>query len=183
MRVVLVFVALITLGLIATVGCVESVPTPTPTPTPTPALQETYLKSVQRWAYGLGISLSERAIYSEAAIDPLSVLEAASLDPLISDRPSWMSNFDIMFSALEHIYLDDSSNVALKGKPVPSFERRAEGIKDQLRTMIRQYGVWKADPYENTDAFERLTEAHVAAFRAAEQLNLDAIKAMNTGAY
>ena len=35
MRVVLAFVALITLGLVAVVGCGESVPTPTPTPTPT----------------------------------------------------------------------------------------------------------------------------------------------------
>ena len=178
MRFVLLFVALITLGLVVACG-----KPPPPTPTPTPTLQETYLKSVQRWAYGLGISLSERAIYSEAAIDPLSVLEAASLDPLISDRPSWMSNFDGMVTTLDVLYLDPERHLAFRGLPVPSFERRAEGIKDQLRTMIREYGVWKADPYENIDAFERLTEAHAAAFRAAEQLNLDAIKAMNTGDY
>ena len=178
MRVVLVFVALITLGLIATVGCGESAPTPTPTQTP----QEVYLKSVNRWAFQLEINLGERAIYSEAAIDPMSVLEAATLDPLTSERPSWMSNFDIMFSAIE-IFLDSSSTYAFKGVPVPSIERRAERIKDQLRTMVREYESWKTDPYGNTDAFEGLAEVHVSAFSAVGQLKLDAIKAMNTGEY
>ena len=175
MRVVLAFVALITLGLIATVGCGESVPTPIPTPT----LQETYLKSVQRWVYGLGITLGERELYEQ---DPISIIEAASIDPLAEARPSWMALFEGMIRVLEPIYVDPQDS-PFEGLPVPSFESRVEGIKNLLRAMTREYWHWKADPYENIDAFERLTEAHAAAFRAAEQLNLDAIKAMNTGEY
>ena len=172
MRFVLLFVALITLGLIATVGCGESVPTPTPTPT----LQETYLKSVQRWVYGLGITLGERELYEQ---DPISIIEAASIDPIVEERPSWMANFEGTIRVLEPIYVESE----FEGKAVPSFESRVEGIKNLLRAMTREYWNWKEDPYGNIGAFERLTEAHVAAFRAAEQLNLDAIKAMNTGDY
>ncbi len=173
MRVVLVFIALITLGLV--VACGEAEPTPTPTPT----LEETYLKSVQRWVYGLGITLGERELYEQ---DPISIIEAASLDPLISDRPSWMSNFEGMIRVLEPIYVDPQDS-PFEGLPVPSFKSRVEGIKNLSRAMTREYWHWKEDPYGNIGAFERLTEAHAAAFRAAEQLNLDAIKAMNTGEY
>ena len=171
MRVVLVFIALITLGLVAACGG-ESPPTPTPTPT----LQETYLKSVQRWAYGLGITLGERELYEQ---DPISIIEAASIDPLAEARPSWMVNFEGTIRVMEPIYVESE----FEGKAVPSFEGRVEGIKNLLRAMTREYWNWKEDPYGNIGAFERLTEAHVAAFRAAEQLNLDAIKAMNTGDY
>ena len=171
MRVVLAFVALITLGLVAACGG-ESPPTPTPTPT----LQETYLKSVQRWAYGVGITLGERELYEQ---DPISIIEAASIDPIVEERPSWMALFEGTIRVLEPIYVESE----FEGKAVPSFESRVEGIKNLLRAMTREYWNWKEDPYENIDAFERLTEAHVAAFRAAEQLNLDAIKARNTGDY
>ena len=153
----------------------ESVPTPTPPSTP----EEVYLKSVQRWVYGLGITLGERELYEQ---DPISIIEAASLDPLISDRPSWMSNFEGMIRVLEPIYVDPQDS-PFEGLPVPSFKSRVEGIKNLSRAMTREYWNWKEDPYGNTDAFQRLTEAHAAAFRAAEQLNLDAIKAMNTGEY
>ena len=175
MRFVLLFIALITLGLAAAVGCGESVPTPTPTPT----LQETYLKSVQRWAYGLGITLGERELYEQ---DPISIIEAASIDPIVEERPSWMALFEGMIRVLEPIYVDPQDS-PFEGLPVPSFERRVDGIKDLVRAMTREYWNWKDDPYGNIGAFERLTQAHGAAFRAAEQLNLDAIKAVNTGEY
>ncbi len=171
MRVVLVFIALITLGLVA--ACGGEAP---PTPTPTPTLQETYLKSVQRWAYGVGITLGERELYEQ---DPISIIEAASIDPIVEERPSWMALFEGTIRVLEPIYVESE----FEGKAVPSFESRVEGIKNLLRAMTREYWNWKEDPYENIDAFERLTEAHAAAFRAAERLNLDAIKARNTGEY
>ena len=179
MRVVLVFVALITLGLIATVGCGESVPTPTPTPT----LQETYLDSMQKWAFFVEIHLKERELYEQAAIDPTSVLEAVSIDPSDPSRPLWMTDFDYMVTTLDFLYLDPERHLAFRGLPVPSFERRADTIKHHLRTMMREYELWKADPYGNTDAFERLAQSHGYAFLSAGKLNLDAIKAMNTGEY
>ena len=178
MRVVLAFVALITLGLVA--ACGGELP---PTPTPTPTTQETYLKSVQRWAFLLQNTLSERELYEEAAIDPLAVLEAATIDPSTTSRPIWMANFDVMIGSLDFLYLDPASTFAFKGKPVSKVEVRADGIKQNLRTMIREYELWKADPYGNADALERLADVHVYAFRAVSQLNLDAIKAMNTGDY
>ena len=54
-----------------------------------------------------------------------------------------------------------------------------------IRTIPQRLheGLWKADPYGNTDAFERLAQSHGYAFLSAGKLNLDAIKAMNTGDY
>ncbi len=179
MRVVLLFVALITLGLAAAVGCGESVPTPTLTLTP----QEVYLQSVQRWAYFLEFALSDQDIYREAAFDPSVVNEAATMDPLKELRPGWMSNFDTMINLLDVIYLDPDRHFSFKGEPVPRFERTANGIMDKLRIMMREYELWKADPYRNADAFERLRAAHMSAHFSASKLNIDAIRASNTGDY
>ena len=179
MRFVLLFVALITLGLIATVGCGESAPMPTPTPTP----QEVYLKSVQRWAYFLEFALSDQDIYREAAFDPSVVNEAATMDPLKELRPEWMSNFDTMVNLLDFIYLDPDRHFSFDGIPVPEFQEDAEYIQDQLRIMIKEYAIWKADPYGNADAFERLRAAHMPAHFAAGKLNIDAIRASNSGGY
>ena len=179
MRFVLVFIALITMGLAAAVGCGESVPTPTPTPT----LEETYLKSVQRWAYFLEFALSDQDIYREAAFDPSVVNEAATMDPLKELRPGWMSNFDTMINLLDVIYLDPDRHFSFDGIPVPEFQEDAEHIQDQLRIMIKEYAIWKADPYGNADAFRRLKGAHSAAHFSASKLNIDAIRASNTGDY
>ena len=179
MRVALLLVAFIVLGLAAAVGCGESVPTPTPTLTP----QEVYLQSVQRWAYFLEIDLSAQDIYREAAFDPSVVNEAATMDPLKELRPEWMSNFDATINLLDVIYLDPDRHFSFDGIPVPEFQEDAEHIQDQLRIMIKEYAIWKADPYGNADAFERLRAAHMSVHFAAGKLNIDAIRASNTGDY
>ena len=179
MRVALLLVAFIVLGLAAAVGCGESVPTPTPTLTP----QEVYLQSVQRWAYFLEIALSDREIYQEALWDQSVVNEAALMDPLTEQRPLWLSSLDGTISTLDFIYLDPGRHFSFKGEPVPRFERTANGIMDKLRIMMREYELWKADPYRNADAFERLRAAHMSAHFSASKLNIDAIRASNTGDY
>ena len=169
-------------AVVAVVGFVQCgpEPAPTPTPTPTPTLEETYLKSLQRWAYVLGLTLSERGLYEQAAADPLSVIEATTMDPAFEIRPLWMQNFDLMIRELDPLYLNPESTFAFKGLQVQHFHVRANSIKDQLRTMIREYELWKADPHGNIDALERLAAAHVSAYQAAEKLNLDVVKALNT---
>ena len=169
----LMLVALTALGLVAACGDEpEAVPTPSP--------QEVYLTSVHRWAFLLEQALSERRLYSQ---ESSAILRVSTIDPVTSPRPLWMTNFDLMIRSLELIYLHPSSIYAFKGVPVPSIERSANQVKNFLRIMSRAYETWMKNPYQNTNAFVRLSDAHLKAYRAASDLKFDALKARNTGEY